>query len=249
MTFTEFLTKIANSIRNKLYVEDKIKVKDFPGYINQIKTAEEIITKTITSIITKADTISTSLFESCNNLQSIDAPNVTTIGDKAFYMCSSLSHLNFGIEEDDGILHIPDKITSIRSNAFAQCHAITKLIIDGDPELGENCFALCRNLKSIIFSNTFNHLNSGCFKYLSMDSLTLGKGISYITDGVFQYSKLKEIIITYNEGICTLSSKTAFDDCTNLIKIYVPDKFVDDYKIATNWTIYASKIYPISERA
>ena len=42
--------------------------------------------------------------------------------------------------------------------------------------------------------------------------------------------------------VCTLSNINAFKDCTNLTNIYVPESLVDDYKSATNWSSYASKI-------
>lgn len=72
---------------------------------------------------------------------------------------------------------------------------------------------------------------------------------------------LKKVIIEQKESVCTLNAD-AFDGCYHILGtvnetynpdgladgyIYVPDELVEDYKIATNWSTYASQIKPLSE--
>ena len=44
----------------------------------------------------------------------------------------------------------------------------------------------------------------------------------------------------------TLGGKGNFDN-TNNCPIYVPSASLNAYKTATNWSVYASRIYPIEE--
>lgn len=60
---------------------------------------------------------------------------------------------------------------------------------------------------------------------------------------------LQEVLIGTNQ-VATLSNVSAFQS-TPIVKgkghIYVPDDLVDSYKTATNWSVYANQIRPMSE--
>ena len=52
------------------------------------------------------------------------------------------------------------------------------------------------------------------------------------------------------ETVCVLVDKSAFQE--TLIEsgngyIYVPDKLIEQYKTATNWSVFANQIKPLSE--
>ena len=42
--------------------------------------------------------------------------------------------------------------------------------------------------------------------------------------------------------------QSALQGCSSIESIYVPDASVDAYKTATNWSEFASKIKPLSEK-
>ena len=87
--------------------------------------------------------------------------------------------------------------------------------------IGDSAFSSCSGLTSVAFPN----------------ATSIGDYAFY------ECNKLTTIYVGTNTStVCTLSSTSAFTNCTNLTNIYVPAKLVDSYKSATNWSNYASKI-------
>ena len=68
----------------------------------------------------------------------------------------------------------------------------------------------------------------------------------------FDHNNLLRIIALPGDTLCTLGSSILymsvnFTAADGPGRIYVNDALVDDYKSATNWATWASRIYPISE--
>ena len=68
----------------------------------------------------------------------------------------------------------------------------------------------------------------------------------------FQYNTRLRVIALPGDALCTLGGSILqqsvnFSAADGPGRIYVNDALVDDYKSATNWATWASRIYPISE--
>ena len=149
---------------------------------------------------------------------------VTSIGDNAFYGCSSLTSIN-----------IPEGVTSIGRNAFSECSSLTSINIpEGVKSIGINAFEGCSSLTSINIPSSVTSIKVYAFrKCSSLTEIKVDeKNQNYIDDNGVLYTKdTKEIIkfpegkgdITYTilEGVTSISGY-AFYRCRNLISINIP---------------------------
>ena len=84
-------------------------------------------------------------FYYCSSLISIDIPNsVTSIGDITFFGCSSLTSIN-----------IPSGVTSIGAAAFSWCSSLTSINIPNSvTSIGHDAFDSCESLTSVTVNAT-----------------------------------------------------------------------------------------------
>ncbi len=77
-------------------------------------------------------------FKGCKGLETIEIPEgVTYIGDYAFYDCTDLKRIV-----------IPASVEEIDDNAFEGCTSLTEVVIKGHPEMGDDVFKDCPNLRT-----------------------------------------------------------------------------------------------------
>ncbi|MCH5348733.1 MAG: leucine-rich repeat protein [Oscillospiraceae bacterium] len=148
------------------------------SYSKQIKTVIFVPEGgNITSIGDKA-------FYECSSITSITIPDtVTYIGEKAFYGCSSIPSVT-----------IPDTVTNIKQAAFRGCSSLTSITIPASVKsMGEFVFYECTSLEKVTFSESCS--------------------LTSISDCVFTKCALKEITIP--EKIRTIGAQ-AFMNCTSL---------------------------------
>jgi len=140
-------------------------------------------------------------------------PNgVTTIGDDAFYGCTSLENIT-----------IPNSVTSIGSNAFLGCKSLLSITIpDGVTKIGDYTFYGCTSLHSITIPDSVTKIGDGAFRECaSLHSITIPKGVTNIADDVFYECKSLENI-TIPDSVISIG-KRSFFDCASLQLITIPN--------------------------
>ena len=174
-----------------------------------------------------------SAFRGCTSLTSIKIPDsVTIIGEYAFYDCTSLTSIK-----------IPNSVTSIAWYAFYGCTNLTNIeISNGVTDIGEGAFQRCTSLTSIKFPNSITSLGKFMFDVCtSLTNIEVDEGNkNYKDDNGVLYTKDGSEIIRFPEGkketIYTVLTGTtsvgecAFERCTSLTKIVIPDsvKTIDE---------------------
>ena len=156
---------------------------------------------------------------------------VTSIGEYAFYGCSSLTNIE-----------IPKSVSSIGTNAFEDC---TDLCLEIDMEvipsnsfktqtgitevhfgdsvtsIGDFAFQDCSNIKRLIFSEGISYIGEDAFRRCtSLETVTIPNSVSTLRTGAFwQCSGLRKV--TLGNQISTIEVGT-FSQCTSLTEINIP---------------------------
>ncbi|MDA7540177.1 leucine-rich repeat domain-containing protein, partial [Akkermansiaceae bacterium] len=148
-------------------------------------------------------------FRECTSLTSITIPDsVTSIGEVAFQFCTSLTSIT-----------IPNSVTSIGEGAFWRCISLTSITIpDGFTSIGSYTFRECYSLTSITIPDSVTSIGRLAFKGCSsLTSITIPDGVPSIADWAFAgCSSLTSITIP--DSVTSIGER-AFRDCTNLTSI------------------------------
>ena len=131
--------------------------------------------------------------------------DVTTIGDYAFYGCSSLTSLT-----------IPDSVTTIGDYAFAYCDSLTSITIPNSvTTIGDYTFAECSSLTSVTIPDSVTTIGESAFEYCSsLTSVTIPDSVTTIGDYAFFYcSSLTRVTIP--DSVTTIGDG-AFNGCSGL---------------------------------
>ena len=165
-------------------------------------------------------TIGDYAFYNCTSLTSVTIPDsVTSIGDSAFHGCKSLTNVT-----------IPDSVTSIGRSAFAHCTSLTSITIpDSVISIGNYAFSYCTSLTSITIPDSVTSI--GIYAFYGCTSLKAfyGKFASednrcLIVDGVLNSFAIGcgATYYTIPDGVTSIGVG-AFHNCPSLTSITIPN--------------------------
>lgn len=180
-------------------------------------------------------------FSGCTKLKSITIPdNVVSIGYYTFSQCKNLENVSLGTG-----------IKSIGFGSFEGCASLNNINIpDNVISIGWNAFGGCKNIKSVTIPDSVISIEDLAFRdCTSLIYVKLGKGICDIGSNVFQNTAwydtqsdgivyIDEYVygykgempegtsITIEEGTKCIAGN-AFNHCTNLIDISIPDSVIN----------------------
>ncbi len=146
--------------------------------------------------------------------------NVTSIGNSAFYACTSLTSVT-----------IPSSVTSIEERAFYNCYRLPSVTIPNSvTSIGKEAFRLCSGLISITIPNSVTSIGERAFMQCQgLPSVTIPSSVTSIGKEAFYYcgtllsSVIFQSIPTFGEDVfseCDALS-TRILDLTDSEKPYI----------------------------
>jgi len=183
-----------------------------------------------------ATTIGESSFENCTKLTNIKFPLTTTVGKRAFYNCTSLANVEMPL------------VTILEENAFYKC-ILTKADFPMVNKIKSSAFIYNNKLTNVNFPNV---INIGSY---SFNSCTILPSVdlpmtTYIDSASFTNCSALTRLILRVERICYLNNINALNNtpiASGTGYIYVPKALIEDYKVATNWTTFASQFRALED--
>ena len=152
-------------------------------------------------------------FSGCTQLKSVYIPEcVTTIGNYAFYKCSSLTSVN-----------IPIGVTSIEYSTFEGCSNLASVQIpDSVTKIGSRAFVNCHSLTDIHIPSGVTKINSmtfyGCESLISVE---IPDGVTYIDYQAFD--GCSNLTFIHIPSSVTGIANNAFSRCARLKNVYITD--------------------------
>ena len=157
---------------------------------------------------------------------SIDGYKVTSIGDQAFYRCTSLTSVTIG-----------DSVKSIGYEAvFAACSSLTSIVVDKDNTAYQSingnlyskdgktliAYAVGKTDKSFTILDSVTSIGNSAFWYcISLTSVTIGDSVKSIGDYAFR--KCTSLTsVTIGDSVTSIGYR-AFFDCTSLTNVTIGD--------------------------
>jgi len=138
---------------------------------------------------------------------------VTSIGDWAFYGCSSLTAIT-----------IPESVKSIGRFAFSRCSSLTSITIsEGVQILGDYAFSYCSALTSVTIPSSITGIGASVFSSSTGGELIVNCNIpsaSSDSQGAFSGSNFSKVII--GDGVTSIGDY-AFYDCSSLTSLTLPE--------------------------
>ena len=167
----------------------------------------------IINLDNSASFVASSAFMNNKNIQTVNLPYATTVGNNAFYRCYSLTQVSL------------PKCSYIGNEAFQECKSLTSIDLTVCSYIGNYAFGECSSLTSIdltVCSYIGNNAFLNC-RLLSQVSLPV---CSHIGNNAFQnLSLLSQVSLP----VCSHIGKYAFYTCTSLSQVSLPMCSFIDY--------------------
>ena len=124
---------------------------------------------------------------------------------------------------------LPDSVTNIGSSAFYSCDSLTSVTISGSVmSIGDCAFRDCSGLKSVTMPDSVTSIGEWAFYYCSgLTSVTIGNGVTSIGDYAFFYCRSLTSVTFMGDVPSGISNSDILDYAT---KVYYPEKYAAAYE-------------------
>lgn len=162
---------------------------------------------------------------------------IEAIGAYALYNCKALEYADF------------PSVFRVDAYAFEYCTSLKYIGLSLAETIGSYAFAYDSSLEEVfmpVVTSIGRYAFRNCQK---LSRVNIWNPVSIDTSAFLNCSTLKKFVI-YSSEMCDLTGENVFSGtpiANGTGYIYVLDHLVEDYMNATNWSLYASQIRPLSE--
>ena len=196
-------------------------------------------------VITFDDSVTTigeKAFYHCDSLTSVTIPgSVTTIGNYAFSGCSSLKSVT-----------IPDSVTTIGHYAFSGCSSLKSVTIpDSVTTIGNYAFRNCSSLTSVTIPDSVTSIGMAAFSGCTGELIVNCNIPSAYDYRLMAFSDSKFTSVTIGDGVTTIG-EIAFYLCSSLTSVTIPGSVTTIgnyafYECSSLKNVYCKAITPPAE--
>jgi hypothetical protein len=245
------ITSNAESVHDyKFFEHSKLITANFPQATSIGDLAFRSCNQLITVNIPNATKIGAHVFRTCAILTTVNSPKVTSLGQYAFEGCMQLTTANF-----------PELTKLLGNSTFQHCSALITVNLPKVTSLTGYTFSYCTKLKTANFPEATIVDYGGFEKCYVLTTANFHKVTSLNSYAFHSCYSLKAVMLR-GETLCTLANQDAFNNCYHLhgtvnatynpngLKdgyIYVPRALIEDYKVATNWTTFATQFRALED--
>ncbi|MBQ3821545.1 MAG: leucine-rich repeat domain-containing protein [Thermoguttaceae bacterium] len=155
------------------------------------------------------ETVGPSACKNCIFTSIVLPDSVTTIEDKAFFMCPSLQSVNLGAG-----------VETIGKQAFNECFRLKSVVFSKAlKKIGAGAFDYCHGLGRISIPEGVVSIESRAFDNCLLDSVTFPDSLRTIGPYAFRYNRFKSLELPKN---LTKIGKNAFEFCPKLESVSLP---------------------------
>lgn len=204
---------------------------------------EELTEVTLPESVTK---IPSGIFEDCYSLKTVNAPNMDTICDHAFYNCKNLETFDFGKLKSLELMAFAytgireavfsDKLVNFGAAIFLNCKNLQTVDIKACKiqKIPYQCFCFCKGLKDVQLPQDVTAFDNGCFLRTKINKLTINAG-TCVDNNAFGKSFINELVFAddINRLMKTAVHPLAFENA-KVGKLAIPDHMYDRFKEAIN---------------
>ena len=158
---------------------------------------------------------------------------VTDIEYNAFSECYSLR-----------IVSLPATVKNIGNKAFYNDRLLERVNIRNVTNINDYMAYNCYNLKSLVFNEEMTYIGTYmCYYCLGLVDVKFLGSVKQIYNNAFpNCTSLRIMDLTNCISVPTLQNTNAIGSYSSDLEILVPAALADEWKQATNWTAFASKI-------
>ena len=160
-----------------------------------------------------------------------------SIGSNGIVYCNMLQEVYVG-----------ENVISISNSAFNSCYSLASITIpDGVTSIGNSAFNSCYSIASITIPDGVTSIGDSAFKSCySLASITIPDGVTslyYMT--FYNCYGMRYYDFSAYTTIPTLSNTNAFRNIPSDCQMLIPSALYNNWKSATNWATYASKMVAV----